>query len=284
MFSTTITSTGTLANDVPINGAANPWECHEYIHQIQFEEDENFLEHIEWYAEGYLPEGVSLDYEIGLLSGKVKPFNEQPACQDLIGGKEKLKYDGSNFDKIGRLQDTSFDFEFTINRLYVAIDETFPTEEQSTLYPDYLESLELFNTEQLIYNKNGFRIISLSEENQQLLLDDADAILDTPPEGSYLENRVILEKDSSYTICLLELVSESVSIKEIKNHDIDNYIFAKEYLEAYSTMFLPEQKGDEKPKEVEIFHSFKIGNKKYTKENFEEYLNDHPGPFDICES
>lgn len=124
MDAVTITSTGLLDNESPTNGALNPWECHYYEHQIEFTEDltDLTLEHIAWSLEGDVPNDIVIDIDTGLISGIIKPFPDQPSCQNNYP-VEKLKHDGSNYNSSGRFKENFYDFNMVVKREYKTLKD-----------------------------------------------------------------------------------------------------------------------------------------------------------------
>ena len=68
----------------------------------------------------------------------------------------------------------------------------------------------------------------------------------------------------------------NVCVKAIKSHSIDGYLAMRNYLKSGSSTISTDN-GD-----VEIEHRYDIGGKKYSYNEFEEFLDDSPGPWPIC--
>lgn len=66
---------------------------------------------------GDVPVGLTVD-DKGYLTGRIKPFEYQPYCQDQIVEKEKPNFDGSNYTKVGRFEPDFYDFNFTITVIW----------------------------------------------------------------------------------------------------------------------------------------------------------------------
>ena len=112
-----ITSPTKLVNDVPENGAANPWECHNFIHTVLYTEAANFISNSKWSLSGNVPVGLSIDPDTGIISGQISYFKDQPYATNNYPD-EILLEDGSNYMNIGRFKDPSLVFPFTITREY----------------------------------------------------------------------------------------------------------------------------------------------------------------------
>lgn len=185
---TEIITNGLLNNQKPMDGASNPWECHDYEHVIEYTNGEYFLSHIKWRLEGDVPIGLNIDINTGVISGNIATFNNQTSCVDR-NIEESLLLDGSNHMNNGRFKHDSYIFNFKVIREYTETDET--------------------------------------EEP------------------------------------IIELISESdISIKVIKNNDIDNLIFCIKYLEAG--------------------HSINVDGNKYKIDEIDELIKVHKGPFGNC--
>lgn len=117
MAEVTITSPAQLTNEVPEDGAANPWECHNFVYSILATETANYVSHIAWSLSGVFPVGISIDPLTGVISGQIKYFGEQPACTNNYP-KETMLEDGSNRNDNGRLKDPFFIFVFDVTRKY----------------------------------------------------------------------------------------------------------------------------------------------------------------------
>jgi len=75
------------------------------------------------------------------------------------------------------------------------------------------------------------------------------------------------------------VASNLITIREVKNNDLDNYLFCYYYLlakESEQTFF--NEKTQKEETEV-IQHKMKIGNDDYTIDNFGDFILNHPGPF-----
>lgn len=69
-----------------------------------------------------------------------------------------------------------------------------------------------------------------------------------------------------------EVATSDVTIKVIKNHDIDNLIYIKEYLKPGTSMV----NGFEKK------HTMNIDGVSYDKDSVDACIANHPGPFNHC--
>jgi len=120
---TIITTTGIIINESPVNGAANPHECHTYTHQVLHTESftplQNLMDQV-WFLTGDIPLDLIIDNN-GLITGKIKIFDYQPSCQDNYP-KETLLVNGSNWQNTGRYKNETFSFNFTVHRRYTYED------------------------------------------------------------------------------------------------------------------------------------------------------------------
>ena len=143
---TTIHDVGIISNELMIKGAANPHECHDYRHQIDFSEEYGETEEYvseEWSLSGDVPVGISID-NTGVVQGYVAIFDEQPSCQDNFPD-EVLKVDGSNWENIGRYKHTTYQFNFTVTRI---------TTYQDTLLMEEFQEIATSNISILVIKDN----------------------------------------------------------------------------------------------------------------------------------
>ncbi len=155
---TTIEDTGIIVNELMINGAANPHECHDYKHQIifneEYESDEEYLSE-KWTIDGDVPVGIEID-DTGLIYGYIAIFNDQPSCQDN-NPEETLKVDGSNWENNGRFKHATFQFDFKVTRITtylltgVGID---PETEEEVDIEEELEEITTSNVSILAIKSN----------------------------------------------------------------------------------------------------------------------------------
>lgn len=134
---TTIICTGIITNDLMTKGAANPHECHDYKHQIIFNEEYGETEEYvseEWSLSGDVPVGIEID-NTGLINGYIAIFNDQPSCQDNYPD-EVLKVDGSNWENIGRFKHATYTFNFTVTRTTTYQDTLTMVESQEIATSD----------------------------------------------------------------------------------------------------------------------------------------------------
>ncbi len=114
----TITKTGNLPNQKPVNGKANPMECHTFFHAMTFietyEPTEEYIEH-KWSLEGEVPSKLTID-ENGVISGKVLTFDLQENCRHALKPKEPLAPGGGNWLNNGRLNGPSYTFKFKVKK------------------------------------------------------------------------------------------------------------------------------------------------------------------------
>jgi len=78
----TIDDTGNLPNLVPVEGSANPHECHMFNNQLKYTKSADFLKHVSWELTLDVPVGVTID-NAGLISGEVAPFWLQPSATEI---------------------------------------------------------------------------------------------------------------------------------------------------------------------------------------------------------
>jgi len=119
MSSTTITSPVILNNDLLLDGASNPWECHQFSHQILHSEDGNFCSHVAWSISGDIPIAVTMDPGSGVISGHMDYFELQPSCTGNNYPKETITVDGANNMNSGRFIPEFYDFVITVKRDYL---------------------------------------------------------------------------------------------------------------------------------------------------------------------
>lgn len=67
-----------------------------------------------------------------------------------------------------------------------------------------------------------------------------------------------------------------VKIRVIKSHSIDDYLAMRNYLKTGSSTVKAELE------DIEVQHRFDINGKKYTYENFEQFIEDSPGNWPTC--
>jgi len=121
----TITSSGIIQNETPMNGAVNPWECHTFKYTTQYTEDN--VTHVKWYITDIPPNNIVIDKDTGIITGIIQPLikDMQPLLVDNdFYPIEKLKEDGSNYNSIGRIKQPYKDYYFNINRDYLDNDDT----------------------------------------------------------------------------------------------------------------------------------------------------------------
>lgn len=109
---------GNITNQNTSYGVSNPHELQKYMWQVNYREvpGQGTIKHIAWSLTGDYP----LDLEItssGVIQGTIWMLNDQPSVTDIVP-KEKMKYDGSNWDRIGRPAGNLYTFNFYVSRVY----------------------------------------------------------------------------------------------------------------------------------------------------------------------
>lgn len=109
---------GSITNQNTSAGASNPHELHRFMWQVNYREvpGQGTIKHKAWCLTGDYP----FDLEItssGVIQGSILILNSQPWITDIIP-KEKIKYDGSNWDRIGRPAGNSYTCNFYVSRVY----------------------------------------------------------------------------------------------------------------------------------------------------------------------
>lgn len=214
---------GKITNENTSAGSTNPHECHAYTWQVKFENHpaDGAIEHVRWCLTGDYPFDLVIDDPTGLIHGNIWILNEQPWFQDLIP-KEKIKYDGSNWNKIGRPAGMYYDCNFYVTRVYKYI----------------------------------------------------------PSSGGSGSGRSKRESGSGGGQPITYRTSPILhTLRLIRSHTIDNYIIAKLYVSEIENVV----ELDNPPGAVKINKmNFNIGNKYYGLEEFDQLLEDHPGPWPEC--
>ena len=119
---------GGITNENASAGSQNPHECHEYKWQVKYIENpgDGTIIHDKWCITGDYPFDLSIEDPSGIIKGKIWILNEQPWVNDIIP-REKLKYDGSNWNKINRPASNSYTCKFYVSRVYKYTSSTVPT-------------------------------------------------------------------------------------------------------------------------------------------------------------
>lgn len=148
-----VDSSGLIPNEA--GPKDNPRELEYYEYQTQFTDPPDFCEHIEWIISGDVPKGISIDSGSGKISGVIEAFYDQPSASDNHP-YEECNYDGSNWDKDGRLIAHFFDFHFSIIRNIMVFgpsdscDDKKPFSESNTVY---IKEVKCQNTNNLLFIK-----------------------------------------------------------------------------------------------------------------------------------
>lgn len=103
----TIMETGHIDNEA--GPKDNPRELEYFEHTIQRIIPDNH-EIIQWYIEGDVPEGISIDSD-GVISGTILGMWDQPSCVPKTSN-EFVELDGRNWDNHGRYINNTYDFTF----------------------------------------------------------------------------------------------------------------------------------------------------------------------------
>ena len=217
-----------IVNEAPNKKSSNPWETHYFEHQIISTDTTEIYENIlntEYYLSGNIPLDVVIDNN-GLLKGDIRLLNEQNINVDKYP-KEDLKVDGSNWLNNGRPKAAFVDFNFKVHK--------------KITYEYYYKDLDM----------DGF------DDVNDLNLDGYDDLLDLDMDN---KDDITKEVIDTKLFKIMEYEeSTDVTIRVIKNNNIDNYVFVKNYMDQGN--------------------SLKIGNDVYTKRHFNLFIQAHPGPF-----
>lgn len=219
---------GLLANKAPNKKSSNPWETHYFEYPIvstDTVEEYEIIISTEYYLSGNIPLDVTIDNN-GLLKGEIRLLNEQ-TMEFEKHKKEDIKIDGSNWLNNGRPKAAFIDFDFKVHK--------------KITYEYYYKDLDM----------------DTFDDENDLNLDGYDDIKDLDMDGIDDTTEELLDT-KLYKIMVYE-ESTNVIIKVIKNNNIDNYVFVKNYMDQGNTL--------------------KIGNDEYTKKHINLFIQVHPGPF-----
>lgn len=181
---------GNITNQNISYGASNPHELQKFMWQVKYTEvpGQGTIKHIAWCLTGDYP----FDLEItssGTIQGTIWMLNEQPWISDILP-KEKMKYDGSNWDRIGRPAGNSYTCNFYVSRVYEYTPPAPTTSNGST------------NSD----NSSGNRSIGNNSTS-------SGSGTDTTPKPVIYKTSPILH-----------------SITLVRSYTIDNYVIAKAYV------------------------------------------------------
>ena len=225
---TVIINNGLIPNEAPNKKSSNPWETHYYEHQINSIDTVEIYEIIiktEYYLSGNIPLDITIDNN-GLLKGDIRLLNEQEIEFDKYP-KEDLKIDGSNWLNNGRPKAAFINFDFKVHK--------------KITYEYHYKDLDMDKFDDL----------------NDLNMDGFDDIKDIDMDGKDDITKELLDT-KLYKIMVYEK-STDVTIRVIKNNNIDNYVFVKNYMDQGNTL--------------------KIDNDDYTKKHLNLFIQIHPGPF-----
>lgn len=109
---------GNITNQNTSYGASNPHELQKFMWQVKYTEvpGQGTIKHIAWCLTGDYPFDLEINTS-GTIQGTIWMLNEQPWISDILP-KEKMKYDGSNWDRIGRPAGNSYTCNFYVSRVY----------------------------------------------------------------------------------------------------------------------------------------------------------------------
>lgn len=110
---------GIITNENTSAGSTNPHECHAYQWTVKYVENpqQGTITHVKWCLTGDYPFDLIIDDPSGVIHGTIWILNEQPWIQDIIP-KEKMRYDGSNWNRNGRPAGMYYDCNFYVSRVY----------------------------------------------------------------------------------------------------------------------------------------------------------------------
>lgn len=219
---------GIIANQASNKRSSNPWETHYYEHNIISEDIPEIYEIIlkkEYYLTGDVPLELTID-ENGLIKGDILVLDEQTIDIPKYP-KEEIKLDGSNWLNNGRPKAAFVDFNFQVHK--------------KITYEEYYKDLNMDTFDDLNdMNMDGY------DDIKDIDMDNLDDIT-----KETLDNKL-------YRISEYDDFTE-VTIRVIKNNNIENYIFVKNYLKAgYPLM---------------------IGEDIYSYKHLNLFTQIHPGPF-----
>lgn len=219
---------GIIANQASNKRSSNPWETHYYEHNIISEDIPEIYEIIlkkEYYLTGDVPLELTID-ENGLIKGDILVLDEQTIDIPKYP-KEEIKLDGSNWLNNGRPKAAFVDFNFQVHK--------------KITYEEYYKDLNMDTFDDLNdMNMDGY------DDIKDIDMDNLDDIT-----KETLDNKL-------YRISEYDDFTE-VTIRVIKNNNIENYIFVKNYLKAgYPLM---------------------IGKDTYSYKHLNLFTQVHPGPF-----
>jgi hypothetical protein len=206
-------------------------------YRVQLASTRFYQSPIEWKLTGNVPN--SLLITDGIIIGRLLTLEDQNLPPEEFFPKERLKLDGSNYDKIGRYKYPSKTFTFTIEHTYstylpqsIVTKDNIPpivtVQELTSLYTE--ESVDTFFTK------------------HQELLNDPNVIA-----LSYQE----------------ETITSEVSLTLLKNGNITNKLFLIAYLETDVT-YIDTEEG-----KIPIKHSITHNGKEYTFDNIEEFKKEY---------
>lgn len=256
---TIFTTIDLISNEETNKRSANPWELAQYKHQVidtdTFELLEAYKDHT-YYLTGEIPLDLTID-KTGLITGKIKLLNEQVNKIIDCYPNEPIKKDGSNWTHNGRPKEAKVDFKFQVNK--------------KTIYKD-LKILHILFLRHVNYLVNPL-IAPIPEpeieilENEVLTLIDV-AMLNPDVPLTYTESEITILENFFIKDPVLEKFYyktyenfTEVTIRVIKNNDLENLIFVKNYMDHG--------------------YGLNIGSETFYKRDFNRFLNEHPGPFGL---
>lgn len=192
---------------------------------------------IEWKLTGNVPN--SLLITDGIIIGRLLTLEDQNLPPEDFHPKERMKLDGSNYDKIGRYKYPSKTFTFTIEHTY------------STYLPES------------IVTKDNVPPIVTIEELTSLYTEETVDTFFTKHEELLNDPNVIAMSYQEETI------TSEVALTLLKNGDVTNKLFLIAYLEA-DVSYVDTEQG-----KVPIKHSITHNGKEYTFDNIEEFKKEY---------
>jgi len=178
----TITDAGNIDNELLIEGAANPHECHEYSHKIVWVQGPDYSATTGWSIAGDIPVGISIS-GTGVVNGTIAPFWLQPSATDNYP-KETLLEDGSNWTNVGRFKPANYVFVFTVTWNYidvtplgVVIPQVATAVVEINVIKDYGLDLRYYMRE---YTKSGY-FVSLGDGKTKYDYSNVEEFLNIAP-------------------------------------------------------------------------------------------------------
>lgn len=206
-------------------------------YRVQLESTRFYQSPLEWKLTGNVPN--SLLITDGIIIGRLLTLEDQNLPPEDFFPKERMKLDGSNYDKIGRYKYPSKTFTFTIEHTY------------STYLP-----------ESIVTKDNVPPIVTIEELTSLYTEETVDTFFTKYEE--LLNDPNLLAR--SYQE---ETITSEVTLTLLKNGDVTNKLFLIAYLEA-DVSYVDTEQG-----KVPIKHSITHNGKEYTFDNIEDFKKEY---------